>query len=188
MLGEILVRKGRIRRENLASALTDARAAGERLGTYLVRTRVLYEQDISVALADQFGLRYVVVDPRELDPSLAPVLPERVARKYGVLPIARIDERIRFAVADPTDVLLTDELRIVVEGPFELVVADPSSIRAGLDAVYTAPRTPFGDISDSDDEDIVVTQNSTQARVHDLDDLESAPAVEEVNRLLRKAI
>ena len=61
-LGEILVRKGRLSRDQLAKAVDEARANGVRLGTYLVDSKVLYEEDISIALADQYGLRYVVID------------------------------------------------------------------------------------------------------------------------------
>ncbi len=76
-LGEtlLLLRKGRLDQAGLNRALMEASLNGERLGAHRVKNNVLYEEDISVALAEQFGLRYVVIDPRELDPALASLLP-----------------------------------------------------------------------------------------------------------------
>ena len=135
-LGEILVRKGRLSREQLDQAIEDAKASGDRLGTHLVNAKALHEEDIAIALADQFGLRYVVVDVQTLSPDLAAVMPERSARRLGVLPLSAAGDRVRLAIADPTDVVIIDELRMSLNGAFDLVVADPTTIRAGLDQVY----------------------------------------------------
>ena len=67
-LGEILVRKGRLSRDQLDEAIVAAKASGDRLGTHLVNAKALHEEDIAIALADQFGLRYVVVDVKTLEP------------------------------------------------------------------------------------------------------------------------
>src|SRR5437899_11644575 len=102
-LGEILLRKGRVDRIALDRALVDAGMSGERLGSHLVKSKLLYEEDVSVALAEQFGLRYVVIDPREIDPALASLLPEATARKLNALPLSHRADRIRVAIADPTN-------------------------------------------------------------------------------------
>src|SRR4051812_12152919 len=127
-LGEILLRKGRLDRAGLNQALAEASLAGERLGAHLVNSKLVYEEDVSVALSEQFGLRYVVVDPRELSPALASLLPETVARKLNALPLSGRPGLIRVAIADPTDVLIVDELRMVVDTPLDFVVSDPSMI------------------------------------------------------------
>jgi type II secretory ATPase GspE/PulE/Tfp pilus assembly ATPase PilB-like protein len=183
-LGEILVRKGRLDRDQLMQAIAEARANGVRLGAYLVDSRTLFEEDISIALADQFGLRYVVIDTRQLDPELAAVIPEHTARRLTVLPLARSEDRVRLAIADPTDVVLLDELRMSLEVSFDLVVGEPSAIRAGIDKIYQSNAVGALVADDEDDEDADAASASIDAG----GDTESAPAVEEVNRLLRRAI
>ncbi len=184
-LGEILVRKGRLTREQLNTAVTEARASGDRLGAHLVKSRTLYEEDISIALADQYGLRYVVIDTRHLDTELSSALPERTARRLCALPVSKTNDRVRLAIADPTDVVLIDELRMALSGSFDLVIADPSAIRAGIEKIYDSNlmAARLDEAEEFDEE----TEDGQRIDAGE-GDAESAPAVEEVNRLLRRAI
>ena len=183
-LGDILVRKGRLTPEELGQAIIAAKASGDRLGTHLVNMRAVYEEDVSVALAEQFGLRYVIIDVRDLKPELAAVLPERTARRLGVLPLYRSDDGVRIAISDPTNVLLIDELRMAVNVEFELVLADTSAIQAGIDKIYASNLVSvFAQSEENADPD-----DTQQSAIDAHGDAESAPAVEEVNRLLRRAI
>ena len=184
-LGEILVRKGRLSRDQLDEAIVAAKASGDRLGTHLVNAKALHEEDIAIALADQFGLRYVVVDVKTLSPDLAALMPERTARRLGVLPLSASGDRVRVAIADPTDVVIIDELRMALNGAFDLVVADPTTISAGLDQVYPRNLRP-AHLDEPEDETEEIEQQ--QSTIDFEADAESAPAVEEVNRLLRAAI
>jgi type IV pilus assembly protein PilB len=186
-LGEILVRTGRLTPEDLSRALEDARANGDRLGTHLVRAQTLCEEDIAIALAEQFGLRYVSIEIGELDQSLATLLPERSARRLGVLPVSKSNDRVRLAIADPTDVLLVDELRIAMDGAFELVVADPSTISAGIDRIYSSSLVSLP-LDDEPAEIIDARVETPESRNDAIDVAESAPAVALVNRILRLAI
>ena len=137
-LGDILIRKGRIDLHRLLTALTEAKEKNVRLGDYLVEAGELYEEDVAVALAEQHELRYVLVDSRDANPAArgAPpggggAAPERTAA-LGDRP-----ERVRVAISDPTDVLAIDELRLTIPGAVDLVVAEPSVIRAALDVLYS---------------------------------------------------
>ena len=63
-----------------------------------MNAKALHEEDIAIALADQFGLRYVVVDVKTLSPDLAALMPERTARRLGVLPLSASGDRVRLVV------------------------------------------------------------------------------------------
>ncbi len=55
-LGELLVSRGVLTREQLELALAEQRQSGRRLGEILVGNRAVSARDLSRALADQFGL------------------------------------------------------------------------------------------------------------------------------------
>ncbi len=74
---------------------------------------------------------------------------------------------------------------MALNGAFDLVVADPTTIRAGLDQVYPRNLRP-SHLDELEDETEEIEQQ--QSTIDFEADAESAPAVEEVNRLLRAAI
>ena len=67
MLGAILVKKGWITHDRLDAGLAEARASGMRLGETLLMRGWLFEPELASALAEQFGLRYVDLDPGDVD-------------------------------------------------------------------------------------------------------------------------
>jgi type IV pilus assembly protein PilB len=178
-----LIRKGRVDAPTLARALAVSRSTGVRLGALLVESKIAYEEDIAVALAEQHGLRYVLLDMRHLDPSIAGILPEAMARRLGAVPVGATSDQVRIAIADPSNVVGIDELRLAVEGQVTFVVAEASAINAALDILYSSAAVAPVLAEEIDEE-----QAETQQEAIDAGASIDAPAVEEVNRLLRYAI
>ena len=84
--------------------------------------------EVARALADEHGLPFIALVENELDHNAYFSLPERLIRRGTVLPY-RIDEgRLQVAVADPSDVALIDELRLVATMPVDLAVAPAADI------------------------------------------------------------
>jgi type IV pilus assembly protein PilB len=182
-LGEILIRKGRIDRHQLEQAVAESAASGLRIGEFLLREKIVYEDDVAHALAEQFELPYTQIDPRHLDMSMVEMLSESIARRLQALPLRVTDDELWIAVADPTDLLSADELRMVANLEVRLVVTDPRSIRAGIERLY-------GGVNRAELDSPVATQEtSTNISVIDRDvEAEHAPAIELVNSVLRRAI
>jgi type IV pilus assembly protein PilB len=187
-LGEILVRKGRIDRRKLAQALAEARLKGVRLGVQLTESNALYEEDVAVALAEQHDLRYVVIDVRRIDRSVVDVLPEATARRLNALPLSVSGDTVRVAISDPSDLLVVDGLKLVIPTGLNLVVADHSAIRAALDILYSrVAAPPLNAVPDYEEEDLAESRDFVQTTI-DAPTKVDAPAIEEVNKLLRHAI
>src|SRR5262249_51210634 len=133
----ILLRKGRLDRHQLAQAIAESSAAKQRLGEYLVKNGLVYEDEIAQALADQFGLAYTSLERGMIDRGAARLIPEPVAPGVNALALRMTDESVTVAVADPTNVLATDELKLLVERELRLVVSEYTSIRNALEHAYT---------------------------------------------------
>jgi bacteriophage N4 adsorption protein B len=82
-LGQILVGSQYVEQADVDEALA-AKAAGERLGEYLVRTGKLSEEDLYEALSLQQNLPLGA--PSEISRAAASALPAEVSRKWRVLP------------------------------------------------------------------------------------------------------
>jgi type IV pilus assembly protein PilB len=177
-LGTILVRRGRVSRDALEQALTSAQP-GERLGETLVRLGMIYEEDLATALAEQFGLKYLRLDTRTLDPAPAALLPEATARELEAVPLRVTGDRICIAVADPTNIVAADSLRMALDLEVELAVAERSAVHAALDHIYAHP--------DARETPEALTPARLEVVAIDADG-DRAPAIEAVNGVLRRAI
>src|SRR5271170_4023379 len=92
LLGEILIQRKRITREQLDSALQVQKAKGGFIGEILVNLGLLDERDIVVALVIQCGMPYIAVNKYTIDPEIVRLIPREVAQKEGVIALDRIGD------------------------------------------------------------------------------------------------
>ena len=84
--------------------------------------------EVARALAEEHGLPFIALVEDELDDNAFFSLPERLVRRGTLLPYGIDDGRLQVAVADPSDVVLIDELRLVATMPVDLAVAPAADI------------------------------------------------------------
>src|SRR5258708_6750972 len=113
LLGRLLVDRGLLTLEQLEESLVEKESTGARLGEIVVARGWLSETDVAHALAEQHELEFIELSKTEVDASAALLLPEKFARRYGALPICFLDDdSVLVAIADPTNVLTSDDLRL----------------------------------------------------------------------------
>ncbi len=101
-------------------------------------------------LASDHNLEFVDLDKYNVDASASRLLPESVARHHHVVPIGRKFGAPVVAIADPTDIVALDTLRVTMGREFVTVVAPDDQIEAWLARVYRtdpasiAASAPFG--------------------------------------------
>jgi hypothetical protein len=102
-LGEILLERGLITKDQLDQALHVQVGGMRRLGSILIRMKVLSGDSLTDALATQLHLDVVKVD-EEFREGVGRVLPRFLCRKYSVLPLSLESNNVlRLAMADPLD-------------------------------------------------------------------------------------
>jgi len=132
LIGELLVRQGRIDEMQLRSALAHQRQFGGRLGRAIVSLGFLPEPTFLEALGEQLGAQVVAVGDRPVDPRVLSLVPARLLRSRKAVPLARLDETRRgplvVAVADPGDLGLLDELSFVTGLDIRPVLASEADL------------------------------------------------------------
>jgi len=111
LLGEILIQRKRITREQLESTLQIQKEKGGFLGEILVNLGILDERDIVVALVIQCGLPYIAVNKYTIDPVILRLIPKEVAQKEKVIALDRIGEILSVVMMNP----LTDDKKNYLE-------------------------------------------------------------------------
>ena len=181
-LGSLLLRDGFLTAEQLEQALTAKDATGHRLGEIVVGEGWVAASTVAVLLAEQHGLEYVDLGKTEIEPGVSHLLPEKYARRYEALPLRFLaDDVVLVAVADPTNVVASDDLRLALGLNVRFAVAAATDIATAIDRTY---RTSL-DIGIAEDE---LDDDSTA-----LEDIlggaaTSAPAINLVNSLISRAI
>ncbi len=131
-LARVLVRAGTVSFDQMVHALRAHRESGEPLARYLFSQKLATEDDLVQAMAEEVGLAYVDLTAYPVDPNVAALVPEAVARRHMVLPI-RLEEGVPVvAMANPTDVFAMDDLRSIMGRNFTPVVATRSQIELHL--------------------------------------------------------
>lgn len=101
LIGEILIQRRRITRQQLEAALQVQREKGGIIGEILVSLGMLDERDIIVALVIQCGLPYIAVNKYAIDPQTVRLIPKDVAQKEKVIALDRIGEVLSVVMCNP---------------------------------------------------------------------------------------
>ncbi len=181
-LGTLLVRDGAVTPEQLELALAEKRLKPDvRLGEILVENGFVTRAAVSRVLAEQHELEFVELDFPSIEIEAALMLPENLARRYRALPIRIMDDGyVLVAVADPTNVMFSDELRLALGMPVRVCVASPDAIELAI--------TKLNDDATIDIEDVVTDAQETEDDATVLDLNHDTPAVVFINRAISKAL
>ena len=109
-LGDLLVQQKLISQEQLATALEKQKASGRKLGRVLVESAFVTEDEISGAIARQLDIPLLDLRQIHVRPETVRLLPEQLARRFRAVVVELKDEKVRVAMADPTDLFAYDEI------------------------------------------------------------------------------
>ena len=140
-LGTLIFRAGLLTEEQLEEALQDGMQRGKRLGEVLLERGLVSESDLGKMLAGQKGLQFVELDSAVVDPAAVALLPVEKARLHSVLPIGFQDGLPVVAVADPTNDLVTENVRRALNCEPHLVVAGREALHRQIELAYSGPAS-----------------------------------------------
>lgn len=137
LFGELLVSRGLLSREELTKALNEQREQGGRLGEVLLRLKMLSGEDVTLALAEHLSMEYVRLDDiTKIDVNLARMLPEAIAKRFCLVAIGEIDDKVIVAMADPLNVVAIDTITLKTKRQIKVVISSPQEIRQAIEVIY----------------------------------------------------
>lgn len=135
-LGELLIKKGHITVDQLKEAIKYQHDHSCKLGSALVRLGLTNDQIVASALSQQYGLPAIDLPNVEIDRQCMNLIPMETVIRYQVLPVKKVANTLTVAVADPTDVMVLDEIKFMTGYKVEPVVAPESAIREAIELFY----------------------------------------------------
>ena len=135
-LGQLLLERGLVSREQLDEALDEQKRTGDFLGAVLTRRGVLSEDELVPVLADQLGIAWVRLQGADVDPQALAKVPAKFASHYSLLPVRLDDRTLEVAIADPYDFQTIDELKLLLDCEIRPVLAGQREIQEAIQRHY----------------------------------------------------
>ena len=187
-LGEILYRKGYVDKNNLIRALKKSKDTNKRLGETLMEMGLATEDQITEALAKQFGLEYVNLDDVATLQSASKLIPEELIKKHRVIPLSKDNGVIKIAIKDPMDLDLLDLLRFRLNAELQCCLANPSKIDTYINGKSDAGGVNSIDATAAELEAAGHSIEAVVRRAQANEDDEEGPIIKLVNLIIDEAV
>ena len=187
-LGDILIEQGVLTADQLESAF-DTKPRAVMLGDWLVNQRLLSTAELGHALAVQFEVPYVDIDPANVNPQIARLIPENFANSHEACAINIDGSDMTLAMVAPDDIETIAEAELMTGYQIRPVVAMAEDIQSLVSRIYddravarqTIVDMKFGELQE---EGIRVDESGSNL----LTEQEDAPVVRLVQAILTGAV
>ena len=188
-LGDILIEEGTLTEEQVQAAF-DSKPRQVLIGDWLVTKKLLSTAQLGQALAQQFGVPYVDIDPSSINPQVSRLIPEDFARKHEACAIDISNKRLTLAMVAPDDIETISEAELMTGYQVEPTVAMAEDIESLIERVYddrSVARQTIVDMKIAELVEAAFEDEETNAAILSSEQ-EDAPVVRLVQAILSGAV
>ena len=191
-LPQRLVQDGVVSESGMYAALQAATGKKTSFVTQLVVGGIAKARDIAIAASAEYGVPLLDLDALVVDLEAVRAVSDKLLAKHRVLPLFKRGKRLFLGVADPTNLHAIDEIKFQCGLGIEAIVVEDDKLQRLLDKAIEQVDTTMPNLSDEEGVDLESLEVSggdddTAAEVG-RDDVEDAPIVRFVNKVLLDAI
>ncbi len=135
-LGDLLIKNGLITEAQLKVALNEDKKSGKKLGETLIDLDYIDEQTIVDFLSKQLDIEKVTLNDIKFDKPLKEILPEKLARRFKVVPVDYKDNEIVVATNDPTNIFMLDEIGRITKKDIVPAIITKDDLFGALEKIY----------------------------------------------------
>ncbi len=135
-LGELLVRQKLLSEAQLQLALEEQKKSGRKLGRFLVENGLVTEDQIAEAIAKQLDIPFIRLKNFTIKSDTVRLLPEMQARRFRAIVLENRGDQVLIGMADPTDLMVYDEIARIVKHNIELAVINENELLQTIDRIY----------------------------------------------------
>ncbi|CAM4422850.1 GspE/PulE family protein [Paenibacillus tarimensis] len=178
-LGDLLVESRIISQEQLQEALAEQSKSKQKLGDLLITQGYITEQQLIEVLEFQLGIPHVSLYKYQIDPTITQIIPESLARRYQAIPFHKEGGKLMVAMADPLDYFAIEELRMSTGFRIEPAISSKDELQRAIARHYG--------LQDSMSQMMVELPNQEEIRETEITD-EDSPVVRLVNQMIQQAV
>ena len=181
-LGDVMVDMGISSAEQVEQAVAQGRGSGKRIGEVLLEQGTISTDQLARALAERHQLDHVDLTVFKPDLTAVNLVTVQAAKRFQAVPVGFSDDgSLMVAVADPTNVLNLDDLKIMTGREIRPVVATPDDVASLIGHMNRLDEAVSEAIEEDDTEDDAAL---TEVR----ESVDDAPTIKLVNSILAEAV
>jgi type IV pilus assembly protein PilB len=187
-----LIQDGLVDEQTMMQAMTASQEGGSNLVSHLVGKGIAEAKEIAIAASQEFGVPLLDLDAVQLDLDVVKLVSDKLLAKHRVLPLLKRGKRLFVAVSDPTNLHALDEIKFQTGLSIEAVVVEDDKLQKIASKTMEQVDTQMPALADEDLdlENLEVTggDEDESGPAATRDDVEDAPIVRFVNKVLLDAI
>ena len=194
--GEWLVGKNYLTHRQLHEVLSEQKHDGGRLGEVLRKLKLLDDEEVTRSLSEYLGLEYMSLhNPAEIEVDIAKEIPERIAKRFCLVGINKVNDHIVVAMSDPLNIVAIDTVEFRTRLKVKPVISSPRNIKDAIDLIYHGSHVAEQRLRDlvelelSTGEDEIRDEELLEADIRSEEEAASkAPVIRFVDLLLGQAV
>lgn len=156
-LGDLLIEKGFITKEELSIALSVQKITGHVFGRCLVMLGFISTQELAEVLAIQHGLEYVDIRNYPIQPELLQEFPKSLTETARFIPLEERDGIVKVAVVDPSNIVAIDRVKVITGKKAKSYLTDEEGFTETIEKVYYFLENPAERVINEVNETILTT-------------------------------
>jgi len=185
-----LVQDGIITEAVVQEATAAARKEKVGLVAYLVANEKADSRAIAVAASHEFGVPLLDLDSIDIELETLRAVDQKLVSKHRVLPLIKRGQKLFLGISDPTNLQAIDDVKFQTTLRIETVVVEEAKLEDRIIKALEAVDTTMSSLDDEDLdlENLDVMGGDDEPDELSRDDIDDAPVVRFVNKILLDAI
>ena len=181
-LEKLLLGKQKVTVERMAELKDESKSAGKTLQDIVLSHDIVSDEELTKLYAEQSGIPFIAIDPRDVTKDIVSSIPERIARQYLAV-VFRIDTdgTHHLAMTDPDDLQSIDFIQKFTGTKLVIYAASQDNILTCLQAYREGSEEEISKTIQVEDED-----HDEEVAASDI--AEDSPIAQTVNLILEFAI
>jgi type IV pilus assembly protein PilB len=184
LVEKLLVGADKITSDQLTALKEQEKNEKKPLQDLAIAGNMVSEKDLTKLYADEIDIPFVELNPKEIKREVLKLIPERIARQYGVVLYGVEEDGTKLlAMEDPDDILAINFLQKQLGNKIKVNVAPASVVQSALDQYRGTIGSELTQVIDPEDE-----AGTDEEEVSEEDLAEDSPIAQTVNLLIEYAI
>ncbi len=188
-LSEALLEKQLLSADQLGDIVEAQQRQGGELSKHILSSGYIEEDAFREFLSSIYRVSPISLPGIEIDPEVIRLIPEDIATRFQLIPVARQGRMLEVAMANPDNLFAIDDLKFYTGLEVQPRVAPDSEIKEAIDRFYDRAQTLASVMEEMDEDVDIVDDPEELLRTEEMEaESQAAPVIKLVNSLLADAV